>query len=648
MGNFKIAAMILSLLFITSAALAVDDSEEDTDVAEAAKEFDSVKYEELDDEPIFDMELSEEWDEPYVYEPEGFGEDPLITAVMEDDLLDDTYVSERFSGTNYGYRNYFYAGAELGKWEYALLKAYPCPTAGYVTSAKLHVKIDIYNILFEEDFYVARPTSLWDEHQVDWNNRPGYDANSTDQTTVYDGDWFTLTATKAVQQACNNGQVNGGFYIFHKNDSLLAGDIGMLSVEGNGNSPVSYIQITYEAGCAIGGKVYQNNTVNPGNPCEICKTSLNRYDWSARNGVACNDGLYCNGTDTCSNRICSVHTGDPCPENSNVCDGIRTCNESTDSCNNGTPLNCNDGKVCTDDSCDPIAGCQYADNTDPCDDGVFCNGDDTCSGGTCSEHDGDPCGDDNIFCNGNEYCDTEQDECTHSGTPCPDDGEFCNGQEYCEEATDRCLRTDAPCGDDGVFCNGVESCDEEYDLCQSAGDPCGGDDGLWCTGEDWCDEEADECAHDYDDENPRCADDGLWCNGDEICVELFQECAHEFDEDNLRCGDDGLWCNGAESCDEQNDECASSGNPCDVNESCVEDTDECLTVDDDADDDTDDDTDDDADDDTTDDDVDDDDDDDTETDDDLVDDDSSDDEDDDQADLRSGGDSDSSGSGCGC
>ncbi len=39
----------------------------------------------------------------------------------------------------------------------------------------------------------------------------------------------------------------------------------------------------------------------------------------------CDDGLYCNGMDTCSNSTCSEHSGDPCPSNT-------VCNEDTDSC----------------------------------------------------------------------------------------------------------------------------------------------------------------------------------------------------------------------------------------------------------------------------------------------------------------------------
>ena len=31
------------------------------------------------------------------------------------------------------------------------------------------------------------------------------------------------------------------------------------------------------------------------------------------NTAPCSDGLFCNGTDTCSGGGCAVHSGDPCP-----------------------------------------------------------------------------------------------------------------------------------------------------------------------------------------------------------------------------------------------------------------------------------------------------------------------------------------------
>jgi len=43
------------------------------------------------------------------------------------------------------------------------------------------------------------------------------------------------------------------------------------------------------------------------------------------NSLACSDGLFCTGADTCSGGICSVHAGDPCLTET-------SCNEATDVC----------------------------------------------------------------------------------------------------------------------------------------------------------------------------------------------------------------------------------------------------------------------------------------------------------------------------
>ena len=71
-------------------------------------------------------------------------------------------------------------------------------------------------------------------------------------------------------------------------------------------------------------------------------------------------------------------------------DGNNACLPGT-----GT-IDCNDGNPCTDDSCDPILGCQHANNTDGCDDGNACTIFDTCSGGTC--------GGTTIICNDSNPC----------------------------------------------------------------------------------------------------------------------------------------------------------------------------------------------------------------------------------------------------
>lgn len=78
------------------------------------------------------------------------------------------------------------------------------------------------------------------------------------------------------------------------------------------------------------------------------------------NGTPCSDGVFCNGSDSCSSGVCSVHAGNPCPGP----DGDGNCSES-----------CDEGN----------ASCTAADPDETiCDDGDSCTTDDHCTAGVCS------------------------------------------------------------------------------------------------------------------------------------------------------------------------------------------------------------------------------------------------------------------------
>ena len=62
------------------------------------------------------------------------------------------------------------------------------------------------------------------------------------------------------------------------------------------------------------------------------------------------DGLYCNGTDTCSGGTCSVHPGDPCDGPDGDGDCSETCDEGVDDCTGNDPV----GVSCDDGSCPGI------------------------------------------------------------------------------------------------------------------------------------------------------------------------------------------------------------------------------------------------------------------------------------------------------
>jgi hypothetical protein len=196
----------------------------------------------------------------------------------------------------------------------------------------------------------------------------------------------------------------------------------------------------------------------------------------------CDDGQFCNGLETCDAAL-DCQAGTPVNCDDGVLCTVDSCNEGTDSCDN-TPddVLCDDGLFCNGaETCDAALDCQPGG--DPCPGQLCDEGTDACveclSDGDC---------DDGAFCNGAEAC--VAGAC-QAGTPVDcDDGVGCT-VDACNEGTDSCDNTpsDALC-DDGQFCNGSETCDAVLD-CQ-AGTPVNCDDGVGCT-VDACNEGTDSC-----------------------------------------------------------------------------------------------------------------------------------------------------------
>jgi uncharacterized protein (TIGR03382 family) len=182
---------------------------------------------------------------------------------------------------------------------------------------------------------------------------------------------------------------------------------------------------------------------------------------------ACNDGLYCNGVETCAAAACTGVA--PCAQQ---------CVEATDTCVECTmAAHCNDNNPCTDDTCDGANTCQHAAHTGSCDDGMFCNGADTCTGTTCT-HAGDPCA--GINCNeGPDTC----ANCT--GAADCEDGEPCTVDTCTTGQCNRATAADgAECDTDSTYCNGVGACtagacggnaapcDPMTEICEESNDSC--------------------------------------------------------------------------------------------------------------------------------------------------------------------------------
>ena len=185
-----------------------------------------------------------------------------------------------------------------------------------------------------------------------------------------------------------------------------------------------------------------------GNVCtsDTCLTSLGICLY-VNNSDFCDDGLFCNGPDSCANGNCIVHLGNPCP-------GTSVCDEQRDNCACSDAFECNDGNPCTADSCPGNLCRNFPLVYSSCDDGFFCNGPDRCdSFGECTVHPvGNPCSE--TACN---HCQEDSDSCIDpAGTPC-DDGLFCNGVDTCSNGT--CLHSGNPCPSN-LYCS------ETTDLCE--------------------------------------------------------------------------------------------------------------------------------------------------------------------------------------
>ena len=217
----------------------------------------------------------------------------------------------------------------------------------------------------------------------------------------------------------------------------------------------------------------------------------------------CDDGLYCNGAETCSGGTCVSGTAPNC--NDGIACTNDSCNESTDSCNN-TPVNgnCDDGLYCNgSETCSATFGCQSG-SAPNCNDGIACTND-SCNESTdsCNNVPDNSACDDGVFCNGAETC-SPSTGCNGGSDPCP-------GQ-FCDEGSDNCFDcvNDGDC-DDGLFCNGAETCSGGN--CQSGGDPCPGQ---------GCDEGSDTCGGCGVDAD---CDDGSDCTND-VCSggQCFNDC----------------------------------------------------------------------------------------------------------------------------
>jgi hypothetical protein len=296
-------------------------------------------------------------------------------------------------------------------------------------------------------------------------------------------------------------------------------------------------------------------------------------------GTACDDGHPCTKADKCKAGHCVGGTWDscddvnPCTEdscdpatgcvnkpNSLPCDDGSKCTLQ-DLCSNGQCLGtvalvCIDGKVCTDDTCDPAVGCVFKNNSAPCDDGSLCTAVDTCSGGVCKGSQPPDCADANLCTD--DLC-HPLSGCYHTNNSAPcDDGDPCTLEDKCSQAKCTSGKT--------KDCNDKNSCTDDV-----------------------CNKITGEC--DYTNRNGLPCDDGNACKSNDLCFgpvcmgtvwvdcDDSNMCTEDTCEEATGCIHTPVFnlCNDANECTENdvcsNGICKGSGGPsCDDGKPCTKDT----------------------------------------------------------------------------
>ncbi|MSQ84552.1 MAG: hypothetical protein EXR77_17010 [Myxococcales bacterium] len=228
-------------------------------------------------------------------------------------------------------------------------------------------------------------------------------------------------------------------------------------------------------GCTHGP---QAGPCDDGNPCTngdacssaACKSGGNICSCTSDPDCKVNeDGNLCNGTlfcdkakapyvcavdpktvlvcDTSKDTVCSATVcealvgkcapksaveGKLCNADDSVCSKDDACKAGV--CTAGAKIDCDDGKVCTDDLCDPKSGCKNAANIATCDDGNKCTQGDTCASSQCV-------GGKKVICDDKsectlDSCDTKTGLCKFDGVPfessaCDADGSVCTVGDGC-------------------------------------------------------------------------------------------------------------------------------------------------------------------------------------------------------------------------
>jgi len=277
-----------------------------------------------------------------------------------------------------------------------------------------------------------------------------------------------------------------------------------------------------KAGCQHQPNQAQCNDANPCTVGDTCAAGLCK----GQQGVDCDDDNVCT-TDNCDPKLGCTHKVNTAPcSDGNICTSGDTCADGA--CKGGAPISCGDDNPCTDDTCEPVLGCQHQPNTAPCEDGNKCTVSDACQAGSCKPGtpatciDGNVCTDDGCNpvtgctytpntagCDDGNLC-TKSDKCT-DGQCKAGEAVVCDDKNLC--TNDSCsplngcvfLPNEAPCSDNNV-CTVGDKC---ANASCAAGPALDCDDGNACT-TDSC-QPATGCVH-----TP--LPEGANCGGGKVCA----------------------------------------------------------------------------------------------------------------------------------
>jgi len=313
------------------------------------------------------------------------------------------------------------------------------------------------------------------------------------------------------------------------------------------------------------------------NPCtdDLCDAATGCIH--SANAAACDDGNSCTAGDHCESGKCVLVAATQCDDKNPCTDD--SCNPATgclfklteapcddgnvcttgDHCHLGTcissgSLQCDDKNPCTDDSCNPTAGCTFTPNAAACNDSNPCTLGDTCSAGKCKGLKPLQCGDGDVCTD--DWCDPATG-CAHAPNTAPcNDGNACTAGEACNAG--------ACAGGKSVGCNDSNPCtDDSCDPtngCMYVPNSVSCDDGNVCTTKDAC--SAGQCAG---GPPPDCSDGNL-CTDDACDSKLG--CIHAYNQ--VAC-DDADVCTTGDKCNQG--QCGGTGSlACDDLNPCTADT----------------------------------------------------------------------------